>query len=40
MEVYLTPAFLPRFDKACWKKDEFVVKKCGVPFGQVAYAAR
>ncbi len=40
MEVYLTPAFLPRFDKACWKKEEFVVKKCGVPFGQVAYAAR
>lgn len=40
MEVYLTPAYLPRFDKACWKKDEFVVKKCGQPFGQVAYAAR
>lgn len=40
MEVYLTPAFLPRFDKACWKKDLFVVKKCGEPFGTVVYAAR
>ncbi|MDR6789380.1 hypothetical protein J2Y58_002751 [Sphingomonas sp. BE138] len=40
MEVRLTPAFLPRFDKACWKKDEFVVKKCGEPFGAVVYAAR
>lgn len=40
MEVYLTPAFLPRFDKACWKKNEFVVKKCGQPFGTVSYAAR
>ena len=40
MLVSLTPAALPRFDKACWKKDEFVVKKCGQPFGAVSYAAR
>ncbi|KTT75700.1 hypothetical protein [Sphingomonas endophytica] len=39
-EVRLPPAFLPRFDKACWKKDAFVVKKCGEPFGAVTYAAR
>ena len=40
MLVSLSPATLPRFDKACWKKDEFVVKKCGQPFGAVTYAAR
>ena len=40
MLVSLTPAFLPRFDKACWKKDQFVTKKCGQPFGTVSYAAR
>ncbi len=34
------PAALPRFDKACWKKDEFDTRKCGEPIVPVVYAAR
>lgn len=33
-------ATLPRFDKDCWKKDAFNVKKCGTPLSPVVYAAR
>ncbi|MEH3037934.1 MAG: hypothetical protein PGN23_15830 [Sphingomonas adhaesiva] len=34
------PAALPRFDKACWKKDEFDTRRCGEPIVPVVYAAR
>ncbi len=39
-QVYLPPAPLPRFDKPCWKKEIFVVEKCGQPLTAVTYAAR
>lgn len=39
---YVNPSFatLPRFDKICWKKDEWDEKKCGEPLVPVVYAAR
>ena len=39
---YFNPTFatLPRYDKQCWKKDTFDMKKCGEPLQPVVYAAR
>lgn len=34
-----SPATLPRFDRACWSKDQYNVKKCGDPLIPYAYAA-
>lgn len=34
-----TPATLPRFDRACWSKDNYNVKRCGDPLVPYAYAA-
>jgi hypothetical protein len=38
--THVLPATLPRFDKDCWKKDEFNTKKCGEALVPVVYAAR
>lgn len=38
--AHVLPATLPRFDKACWKKDDFDAKRCGEPLTPVVYAAR
>lgn len=32
-------ATLPRFDKACWSKDQFNVRRCGDPLVPYSYAA-
>lgn len=34
------PATLPRFDKDCWKKSDFDVRRCGEPLTPITYAAR
>ena len=36
----ILPATLPRFDKNCWKKSDFDVRRCGEPLTPITYAAR
>ena len=38
--LYVAPATLPRFDKACWSGEQYNVRKCGDPYAGRSYAAR